>query len=137
MIRSDIEPIINDIPAARQEMARHYGVHPYFTRRPTNVVRTYIERYSGRNDIVLDPFGGSGVTAIEAILLGRHAIHNDLNPFANFITTAIADTSLSSTAALRHAYGVVSDRCQMKVEQLESASEETISKVLKDVPLPE
>ena len=44
MSRTGIEPILEAIPAARQEDARHYGVHPYFTRRPANVVRAYIER---------------------------------------------------------------------------------------------
>ena len=44
--RARIEPILEAIPAARQEFMRHYGVHPYFTRRPANVVRAYIERYS-------------------------------------------------------------------------------------------
>ena len=85
MNRANIQPILQAIPASRQEDARHYGVHPYFTRRPPNVVRAYIERYSQVGDVVLDPFGGTGVTAIEAFLLGRHAIQNDLNPFANFI----------------------------------------------------
>jgi hypothetical protein len=41
MSRAGIEPILEAIPAARQEDARHYGVHPYFTRRPANVVRAY------------------------------------------------------------------------------------------------
>src|SRR5580658_6536597 len=100
MSRSAIEPIFEAIPAARQEDARHYGVHPYFTRRPANVVREYIRRYSNRGDVVLDPFGGSGVTAIEAFLLGRTGIQNDLNPFANFIAKNIADTSLRTTAPL-------------------------------------
>src|SRR6266540_5607834 len=103
MTRADIKPIAEAIPAARQEEARHYGVHPYFTRRPSNVVRAYIERYSTEGELVLDPFGGTGVTAIEAFLLGRRAIHNDLNPFANFIALNIADTSLASTEPLRAA----------------------------------
>ena len=78
MTRAAIEPITRRIRAARQEAARHYGVHPYFTRRPANVVRAYIERYSYDGDTVLDPFGGTGVTAMEAFLLGRRAIQNDL-----------------------------------------------------------
>jgi len=41
MERAYIEPIVEAIPAARQEDARHYGVHPYFTRRPGNVVRDH------------------------------------------------------------------------------------------------
>src|SRR2546423_14689133 len=97
MSRSLVEPLVESIPSAGQEDARHYGVHPYFTRRPANVVRAYIERYSQMDDVVLDPFGGTGVTAIEAFLLKRHAIHNDLNPFANFIAENIADTTLANT----------------------------------------
>ena len=54
MTRADIEPISEAIPAARQDDARHYGVHPYFTRRPANVVRAYIERFSRPGDTVLD-----------------------------------------------------------------------------------
>src|SRR2546425_9844838 len=104
MSRASIQPILEAIPAERQEDARHYGVHPYFTRRPANVVREYVERYSQEDDTVLDPFGGTGVTAIEAFLLGRRAIQNDLNPFANFIARNIADTSLPSTAPLKQAF---------------------------------
>src|SRR5437773_5431060 len=109
--RDSIDPILEAIPAERQEDARHYGVHPYFTRRPANVVRAYVERYSQVGDVVLDPFGGTGVTAIEALLLGRRAIHNDLNPFANFIARNIADTTLSSTLRLREAFARIEDAC--------------------------
>src|SRR5881397_2038121 len=111
MTRATIKPISESIPAARQTDARHYGVHPYFTRRPANVVRAYIERYSRSSDVVLDPFGGTGVTAIEAFLLGRHAIQNDLNPFANFIAQNIADTTMSTAVPLRAALSRVEKEC--------------------------
>src|SRR5208283_2248443 len=117
--RANIKPILEAIPAARQEDARHYGVHPYFTRRPANVVRCYIERYSEEGDTVLDPFGGTGVTAIEAFLLGRTAIQNDLNPFANFIARNIADTTLPSTAPLRQAFERVEQSCSKEVREIE------------------
>src|SRR5213078_3222585 len=112
MIRTGIQPILEAIPAARQEEARHYGVHPYFTRRPANVVRAYVERYSQPDDVVLDPFGGTGVTAIEAFLLRRHAIQNDLNPFANFIAQNIADTTLLTTVPLKEAFERVRSECE-------------------------
>src|SRR5208283_5988838 len=125
MSRADIHPILEAIPAARQEDARHYGVHPYFTRRPANVVRKYIEQYSRAGDTVLDPFGGTGVTAIEAFLLGRDAIQNDLNPFANFIARNIADTTLSSTAPLRQAFERVEQTCRNQVKEIEK--DETVA----------
>src|SRR5437762_5856943 len=120
MTRADIEPILEAIAAVRQEDARHYGVHPYFTRRPANVVRAYIERYSREDDVVLDPFGGTGVTAIEAFLLGRHAIQNDLNPFANFIARNIADTTLPSSAPLRQAFQRVAQACAAAAQQMQT-----------------
>src|SRR6266446_5463654 len=136
MTRADLKPIVQAIPAARQEEARHYGVHPYFTRRPANVVRAYIERYSQEGDVVLDPFGGTGVTAIEAFLLGRKAIQNDLNPFANFIARNIADTSLSSTVPLQKAFGAVRHICEGGLKEIER-DEETAKRWLKRLPLPE
>ena len=134
--RKDIAPILEAIPAARQQDARHYGVHPYFTRRPANVVRAYIERYSMEGDTVLDPFGGTGVTAIESLLLGRKAIHNDLNPFANFIARCIADTTLPSTAPLREGFDRVLRRCAQPLHKIEE-SEEVARLWLKRLPLPE
>src|SRR5438105_4883486 len=136
MTRSNIQPILEGIPAARQEEARHYGVHPYFTRRPANVVRAYIERYSREGDVVLDPFGGTGVTAIEAFLLGRKAIQNDLNPFANFIARNIADTTLASTVPLQKAFEAVQRACEKGLEEIEQ-DEAAAARWTKRLPLPE
>ncbi|MEW6295498.1 MAG: DNA methyltransferase [Candidatus Diapherotrites archaeon] len=63
-----------------------YSMHKYWARKPHNVVAEYIKHYSNEGEIVLDPFCGSGVTAIEAIKLGRKAIAIDLNPVSVFIT---------------------------------------------------
>jgi adenine-specific DNA methylase len=134
--REQVEPIVSAIPAERQTLARHYGVHPYFTRRPANVVRAYIERYSQAGDSVLDPFGGTGVTAIEALLAGRKAIHNDLNPFANFITANISDTSLPSTAPLKAAFQRIESACEKELQRIESAEEREIKKLIAKLELP-
>jgi len=135
-LRAQIEPIQTRIPAERQQDARHYGVHPYFTRRPANVVRAYLERYSQPSDVVLDPFGGTGVTAIEAHLLGRNAIQNELNPFANFLSYCIVDPSFSSLSALKDAFGRVEDACREIVAKVEE-SEEFAQSLLAELPLPE
>ncbi|MDO8608190.1 MAG: DNA methyltransferase [Phaeospirillum sp.] len=67
-----------------------HNVHKYWGKKPANVVRSYIEYFSAAGDTVLDPFCGSGVTPIEAALLGRRAIGFDFNPFAVALGQALA-----------------------------------------------
>lgn len=62
-----------------------YLIHKYWARKPHNVVSEYIQHYSEEGEIVLDPFGGSGVTAMEAIKAGRKAVSIDLNPMSAFL----------------------------------------------------
>ncbi len=125
------------IPAERQGAKRHYGVHPYFTRRSFNVVRRYVEHYSREGDRVLDPFGGSGVTAIEAFLSNRIGIHNDLNPLANFIAKGIADLSKGDHSDHRMALNKVCDRCERHVRALDHADDAAVARLLLRLKLPE
>jgi 16S rRNA G966 N2-methylase RsmD len=82
-------PLLKEIPIKRGAAKRHFGVHGYFTRQSWNVVSAYIKNYSQPGDIILDPFGGSGVTAIEALVNGRKAVNVDLNPMAIFIVRSL------------------------------------------------
>jgi DNA modification methylase len=63
-----------------------YLMHKYWARKPHNVVAKYIKVYSKEGEIVLDPFVGSGVTAIESLRSGRKVIATDLDPMSSFIT---------------------------------------------------
>jgi len=76
-------PFENAIVATTHES--NYLMHKYWARKPANVIKEYIKYFTNENDVVLDPFGGSGVTAIEAAKLNRNAIYNDLSPTAKFI----------------------------------------------------
>jgi len=73
----------------RQSAKRHKGVHGYFTRQVWNVVAEYIKNFSKPGDLVLDPFGGSGVTAIEALMNNRKTVSIDINPFPIFVTNSL------------------------------------------------
>jgi len=46
----------------------------------------FLERLSAESDVVYDPFSGRGTTAIEAALLGRRVIANDINPLSAVLT---------------------------------------------------
>lgn len=52
--------------------------HP--NEKPVALIRELIESSSKQGDLVLDPFGGSGSTAVAAILTGRRAITIELDP---------------------------------------------------------
>ncbi len=112
-----VSPITGPIVPRKQAARRHYGSHPYFTKRAWNVVQKYIEAFSQPGDLVLDPFGGSGVTAVEALVLRRRAIHSDISPLANFITWGIAVAPVDETA-LQMAYGDVRDVCEEQIRAL-------------------
>lgn len=137
MSYSKIEPIETHIPADRQSAKRHYGVHPYFTRRPYNVVSSYILHYSKEGDRVLDPFGGSGVTAIEAYLKNRMGIHNDINPLANFIAEGIADLAKGDVADLYEALRYLEERCKNTIAQICNAHADRLRGIQRQVRLPE
>lgn len=65
-----------------------YNWHKFWARKTWNVVGQFVETYCPKGGIVLDPFSGSGVTAIEALRTGRRAIAVDLLAIANNILLA-------------------------------------------------
>ena len=93
-----------------------YLMHKYWARKPHNVVGEYIEHYSAKGETVLDPFVGSGVTAIEAVKLGRKAIAIDLDPISTFITRmTLVPADLKKVAK---AYGEVEEKVKREINKL-------------------
>ena len=74
----------------KQEAKRHFGCNAYFTRQSWDIVAQNIKAFTAEGDIVLDSFGGSGVTAIEAMMNNRYGIHTDLNPLSIFMVKALS-----------------------------------------------
>jgi SAM-dependent methyltransferase len=62
--------------------AHVHGFHSYPARLHPLTARRLIEGLSKPGDRVLDPFCGSGTVLVEARLLGRSALGNDVNPLA-------------------------------------------------------
>ena len=78
----------------KQKAKRHFGVHGYFTKQSWDIVQKHIETFSSPQDMVLDPFGGSGVTFTEALITGRKSVHIDLNPLSVFwVSTLFTEVS--------------------------------------------
>ena len=54
--------------------SKGYGIKQHPTQKPLKLFQWCLERYSQPNDLILDPFSGSGTTAIAAYNLGRRFI---------------------------------------------------------------
>lgn len=64
-----------------------YRVHSYHTKVPPEGIVPMIEHYTDPGDTVLDPFCGSGMTGVAALLSGRLGLLSDLSPAAVHIAT--------------------------------------------------
>src|SRR3989304_2958664 len=63
-----------------------HNIHAYTAKLIPQIPRYFIEKYTSREDVVFDPFCGSGTTLLEAMLLARNAIGIDINPLATLIS---------------------------------------------------
>lgn len=75
-----------DKPITTTKATAIYNMHTYWSKKPHDAIREYIKHYTKPDDIVLDPFCGSGGTALAALMEERTAIAIDLSPAATFIT---------------------------------------------------
>lgn len=75
-----------DKPITTTKATAIYNMHTYWSKKPHDAIQQYIRHYTKPGDLVLDPFCGSGGTALAALMEGRKAIAIDLSPAATFIT---------------------------------------------------
>jgi len=75
-----------DKPIETTKATAIYNMHTYWSKKPHDAIRQYIRHYTQPGDLVLDPFSGSGGTALAALMEGRKAIAIDRSPAATFIT---------------------------------------------------
>ncbi|MCW1966630.1 MAG: site-specific DNA-methyltransferase [Anaerolineae bacterium] len=73
---------------ARQRQANPLHEVAYRACFKPQLPRFFIERLTRPGDVVYDPFSGRGTTSIEAALLGRRVIANDINPLSRILTEA-------------------------------------------------
>lgn len=118
------------IKVRKQAARRHFGVDAYFTRQSWDVLQHYIKNFTKPGDLILDPFGGSGITAVEALMLNRKAIHIDINPLSIAILKG-------STAPVK--IEEFTKRCELIKKKLEKnipKTQKEIKIALKKYPYP-
>ncbi len=76
---------INEFWTAKQRQASSLHEVAYRACFKGQLPRFFIKRLSSEGDVIYDPFSGRGTTAIEAALLGRNVIANDINPLSRIL----------------------------------------------------
>ncbi len=64
---------------AGQRNTALYNAHSYHTKVPPEAITPFLKHFSRPGDVVLDPFSGTGMTGVAALLTGRRAILSDLS----------------------------------------------------------
>ena len=115
-----IEKILNNIYSEKQynkEYSKIYKLHKYWARKPWYIVDEFIEKYSQEEDLIMDPFCGSGCTGVEAICYGRDFIGYDLNPTAIAISNATLKNDIN-IEELKLDFEKIKNNCREKILDL-------------------
>ena len=78
--------ISDEFWTAKQRQANRIHEISYRACFKPALAEYFIERFSKTGDRVYDPFGGRGTTALQAALMGRIPISNDINPLSKILT---------------------------------------------------
>ena len=80
-----LSTFINEFWTSRQRAAHSLHEVSYRACFKPQLPRFFIERLTRPGDVVYDPFMGRGTTVLEAALLGRASIGNDVNPLSRIL----------------------------------------------------
>ncbi|MCX2896392.1 hypothetical protein [Pseudomonas mandelii] len=85
------------------ERATHY-LHSYPAKLLPHIAHFFLaaSNVSKKDDIVLDPFGGTGTVVLEAALAGHTAVYSDSNPLARLISSVKTKSLNSETLMLAY-----------------------------------
>src|SRR6266545_4229793 len=62
-----------------------YNAHAYLTKVPVTAIEPFIEAFTEPGDVVLDIYGGSGMTGVAAGMLGRRGEVRDISALGRHI----------------------------------------------------
>lgn len=87
-----------------------HDLHEYKGKFNPQMARALINVFGTDADVVIDPYSGSGTTAVEAVRLGKGVVALDMNPLAAWMTRVKVDTLTSEPTALRKLFHAASTK---------------------------
>jgi DNA modification methylase/transcriptional regulator with XRE-family HTH domain len=90
-----------------QKTSTSYRAHSYHTKVPPDAIRPFIRAFTRPGETVFDPFCGSGMTGVAALMEGRNALLSDLSPASvhiasNYTTPCNPQEFAAGLARVRH-----------------------------------
>ena len=83
-----IPVFVNEFWTSKQRAAHSLHEVSYRACFKPQLPRFFIERLTDPGDVVFDPFMGRGTTLLEAVLLNRDVLGNDVNPLSRVLVEA-------------------------------------------------
>lgn len=127
-----------DKPLRATKATAIYNMHTYWSKKPHGAVRKYIEHFTSPGDLVLDPFCGSGGTALMAMALSRPTVAIDISPAATFLAryytepidleeakAAFSDLQKATRVVRETLYGTTCPTCNGRAEMKYAVHSET------------
>ena len=119
----DINPTWSSASTVATDCTFHQ-IAPYIGRMKTSIARFLVKSFTNPGDLVVDPFCGSGVVALEAAIEGREVLAGDWNKYAITLTRGKLQPPPTLTDA------------EVELEELWKQSRELLSRQdLRTVPL--
>lgn len=114
-----------------------HDIHPYPAKFIPQIPETVINKLSVRGELIWDPFGGCGTTALEAVLNNRRCISTDINPIGEIIGKAKTTTMTVSQENEMVRFVEKIDTMKSEADNLQTfieKNQEDISKQIPDIP---
>ncbi len=80
-----VKKFTNEFWTSKQRQSNSIHEISYRACFKSQLPNFFIETFTKPGDIIYDPFSGRGTTVIEAALLGRNIISNDINPISKIL----------------------------------------------------
>ena len=84
--RKKIPIFINEYWTSKQRQNNSLHEISYRACYKAELPRFFISLFSHEGDVIYDPFSGRGTTVIEAALLNRNIMANDINPLSTILS---------------------------------------------------
>ena len=86
-----------------------HQLSPYIGKLKSSIAKQLIAHYSKKNEIIIDPFSGSGTVPYQAILMGRQTFASDISIYAKILSKAKLSAPATEEEALDKAKSLIED----------------------------